>query len=574
MKPCRRCVRLLTSLFALLALTSVFAPIPAGAAEQLAPPEDTVVAVDPASEPYELPAVTLPLSEEQSLPLIDLSELEGIWPQDIVEVIPGKTDATSPTDAVAGAEALPAEGGASLDAFGFGEGAANHIALIYPEDLNAQKPNGDWTDVALTLSVTDAGWRFTDPAGSRIDLPSELSGTTPVTFTTAAGGVFTLAPASGTTSKGEASGASVTYPGAFEGADLIYTLAPGGLQERIVLAAPVGASTFSFTTGAQDLKLAPNLHGGIDVLDAGGAAVATLPAPVAYDASPEPASSVGSYALTGAGPGTMNLEVAMDRGWLAAATYPVVIDPTWDDITNRDGYTDQSSPATSFESDTYLQVDSGKRTYVRFGASQIEASEQIVYGAQMFLYQSATGGVAGGIDAKRVMGTWPASGTLSWNDQPAIGTTVFDNTATANGGGGFWYWDVTELYQHYLDTSSTYNTPWTDHGVALTASNPKTFHAVDSTLQNTDPALYVTYNRLPYAPALDGPVANYVSETESLTLSANQIPGDPNGDDVMVSFQISDDGITWTGTNLVFQSPYDDSKSFTVPSGVLLDGQT
>ncbi len=73
----------MTPFLALLTLTTVFSPIPAAAAGQLDPPPDATVAVDPASQPYDLPPQTQPLSDESSLPLIDLSELQGIWPEDI-----------------------------------------------------------------------------------------------------------------------------------------------------------------------------------------------------------------------------------------------------------------------------------------------------------------------------------------------------------------------------------------------------------------------------------------------------------------------------------------------------------
>jgi YD repeat-containing protein len=367
----------------------------------------------------------------------------------------------------------------------------------------------------------------------------------------------------------------VTYAGAFAGADLVYTLAPGGLQERIVLARPTDTSLFGFVATATDLKLVPNEVGAIDVLDPEGLAVATLPTPVAYDASPDPIASTGTVTLTDHADGGFGLDIAVDPEFLVSASYPVVIDPAWNDAPNRDGYTNQSSPGTSYESNDYLQADSGKRTYIRFNTDSIETDELIVYDAQLMMYPTSAGAVTGGIAAKRVLDPWPAGGTLNWNNQPAIGSTVFDEPTNAPGGGqDWWTWDVTELYQHYLDTADTYNTHWTNLGVALTATNPKTFYAVDATLQNSDPVLYVTYNRLPYAPTLDAPTTGYLTESESLTLSVNQVPSDPNGDDVMVSFQISDNGTSWTGSHLVFESPYDDRKSFTVPAGVLLDGQT
>jgi hypothetical protein len=303
-------------------------------------------------------------------------------------------------------------------------------------------------------------------------------------------------------------------------------------------------------------------------VDPTGSLVAQLPAPIAYDSSAERSVQAGSFSLT-----DTSLIASIDPEWLNVATYPVVIDPSWNATTSRDGYTNQSTSGTSYESADWLQVDSGKRIYLNFNTNAIEGAGVLVYDAQLFLYPDAAGGVTGGITAERVLDPWPAAGTLKWSNQPALGVDI-DTQSTANGGNGWWAWDLTELYQHYIDQANTPNPHWTNYGVALTSTNPKTFYSADNSLANTDPALYVTYNNLPNSPNLDGPTGGYVSESEALTLSVDQIPNDPDGDDVMVSFQISDDGTNWSGSHLVFQSPYDDAKSFTVPAGVLLDGQT
>lgn len=62
--------------------------------------------VDPALAPYVKPAPIEPLTAEERLPVIDLSELPGLWPKDVVEAVPGKLDPVSPSDAVKGAKLL------------------------------------------------------------------------------------------------------------------------------------------------------------------------------------------------------------------------------------------------------------------------------------------------------------------------------------------------------------------------------------------------------------------------------------------------------------------------------------
>ncbi len=532
-----------------------------------------VKSVDPASRPFEVPPATEAPTDEQRMPVLDLADLEGIWPDEAVEVAPAPIDPETPEQALEGTKLVPSEGSGSVDVYGVGPDDSTHVAVIYPEDVNKLQADGEWRDIKVLLAKDADGWRWATPAGASALLPSDLSTETPVTFTVG-DGELRLSPTGGA-APGKADETSVTYPNVFpQGADLRYTATLGGLVEHIVLPREPSTSTFSFDIATKGLTLAVNEHGGIDVVDATEAIVAVFPAAVAYDSSEEPLSATGSYTLTETGDGAWQLGVTIDPEFLKTATYPVEIDPTWDDASNRDGYTNQSSAGTSYESDQYLQVDSGKRSYLRFQTGAIDDFDLVVYDATMFLYPQGSGGVTGGIDAKRVSQSWPSAGTLKWNNQPSVGA-IYDTVGSA-GSDAWWDWNLDDLYQHYLDLGNQYTTHYDNEGVALTASNPKTFHAIDSTLGNSDPMLYVTYNNPPAAPTVDTPLNNYVSESESLTLKVDGgtlWPNDPDGDEVLVSFQISDNGTQWDGSNLVFQSPYDDAKSFTVPAGVLLDGQ-
>jgi hypothetical protein len=564
--------RLGTALLGLSFVATTLATVPAAAAG-LDVGIGEVASVDPLHDAYELPAPTEPPTAEQRLPVLDLSDLEGLWPHDVEEIAPALLDPESPDDALDGMKLLPTEGAADADVYGVGENDASHVAILYPEDVNKLRADGEWRDIKVQLTPADDGWRWSTLGGTTTLLPTELSSQSPVTFSLPQG-ELRMSPASGK-APAEADETTVTYANAFsEGADLRYTATLGSIVEHIVLPRPSSTSSFAFSIEADGLDLVPNDHGGIDVIDRSGDVVANLPAPVAYDGAEEPLSSTGTYALTKLAGSSWRLAIEMDPGFLKTATYPVEIDPTWNDTANRDGYTNQASPNTSYESNQYLQVDSNKRSYVRFQTGAIDEFDLVVYDATMFLYPQGSGGVTGGIDAKKVGASWPAAGTLKWNNQPGLGTLI-DTTSSA-GADGWWKWDLTELYQHYLDLGNQWNPHWVNEGVGLTASNPKTFHATDSTLGNSDPALYVTYNNPPEAPNFKSPPTNYVSESESLTLSVEggaNWPDDPDGDDVLVGFQISDNGTDWEGSHLVFQSPYHDDKSFTVPAGVLLDGQ-
>ncbi len=539
----------------------------------LAAPPDPVRSVDPASQALDFPDPVPPPTDEQRQPVLDFSDLTGLWPEDIVEVAPGDTDPATPDQALEGTSPLLTQGASDVDVYSGTTTPAEHIAMIHTDEVNRVNDAGKWRDIKLDLDPEGKGWSWTDPAGIRTSFPVALSNETPVTVETPEGS-FSIAPSDGQ-SAAKATDDVVSYANAFGNADISYGATLGGVQERIVLHQAPSDPAFTFSASTKGLTLVPNLYGGIDVMSA-DQIVATLPAPVAYDSSEEMTSSTGAFELIEDGDDTWQLTMRFDPTYLASAAYPVVIDPTWDDSPNRDGYTNGASPSTSYESNDFLQVDSNKRSYLKFDTSSISQAEILIYNASLFVYPESAGSVTGGIDAKRVVDPLPNPGTLNWNNQPAVGTS--DDNVSAAGSDGWFDWDVTDLYQHYVDPSNVYNAHYDNNGVALTANNPKTFHAVDSSLQNSDPKLYITYNNLPAHPSFKSPPNGYISESESLTLKINGgqagYPNDPDNDDVLVGFEISDDGTNWTGTHLIFASPFDDKPSFTVPSGVLTDGQT
>jgi len=90
-------------------------------------------------------------------------------------------------------------------------------------------------------------------------------------------------------------------------------------------------------------------------------------------------------------------------------------------------------------------------------------------------------------------------------------------------------------------------------------------------------ALTLVYNNLPGAPVLDVPASGFVSENDTPTLKVKagaDWPTDPDGESVMVQVQVSDDPNLFSGAHLKWQSGFSDERSFLVPSGVLVDGQT
>lgn len=166
---------------------------------------------------------------------------------------------------------------------------------------------------------------------------------------------------------------------------------------------------------------------------------------------------------------------------------------------------------------------------------------------------------------------WP--NPLTWNTQPTVDSTVLDS-ANCTVCMGWMQFDVTDMYQHVLQTDIA--EPWTDHGIRASTDGSATY-VFRSAESAGGPVLALVWNDLPSAPNLDKPATAYVSEDDTPTLKiegGQQWPNDNNGDDVLVQFQISDDASNFSGSHIVWESPWIDTRSYVVPSGVLVDGQT
>ena len=506
------------------------------------------------------------------MPVLAVADENGVRnPKQVPITLPR---AVPPDQAVAGATRLAAIGGPNFNVFGVGPDDSAHVAQVFTQDVNFQAEDGKWEDLRTRI-VPDPGygWRTT-VRGVTVHFPTRLSSSTPVrvdfpdvgSVSAVPQGVDVASPA------GEVSGGTVTYRDALPHTDLAYSPTLGGYKEAIVLKEPAASGELTYTIQTPGLTLRTTPSGDIEVLQA-GRPVAVMPAPIVTDSAADPASALGTYSLQDQGSGAYRLEVAIDRGFLASATYPVTVDPGAQQIytDTSDTFVNSASPDTDFSSTTGLWVGAGTdtgRTFIRFDTTGLGRSGRLVYEAKLWV--DGVVGTAYGplIDASRVTSAWPSP--LTWNNQPTAGEVIISWNCGSSCAG----WHIRELksmYQHILDPANP--DPWTDYGVRLSTSPTAsyTFYSGNSILV---PFLVVKYNDLPDAPSLSFPRDNYVSENDSPTLKITGTPSDPNGDEVFIQYQISDDPNNFTGTHLIWESPWTDERSYVVPSGVLVDGQT
>jgi hypothetical protein len=363
-------------------------------------------------EPLTFAPAPEPLSLKERIPVLAVDDLEGVWPDEAPQVVPGEKDPVSPTDVVDELSLKLGQGSANTDAYAVPE-AGTHVDLVTAAPSNVLV-DGKWEPLDLAVDEKTDAWEGRAESATAT-FPKELGEASPVTVAFAGGSLaFALKGAAGT---GIAEGATVTYPEALEGADLVYRMLPDGVKEEIVLHDAKAPSSFAYLVAATGLELAPNATGGIDVL-AAGAWVAELPPVLVSDSSPEPHGTVGTYALADLGDGTFQLDVTFDATFLEIATFPVTVDPgvTWGP--DRDLYVDSGSPNGDFGGATTLKSGQGLRTFIRFDTSPREKPDRLVYDATLWLYPTATGGVNDPVKAKHPDASWP--NPMTWNNQPGV----------------------------------------------------------------------------------------------------------------------------------------------------------
>ncbi|MFI7440573.1 DNRLRE domain-containing protein [Nonomuraea indica] len=268
-------------------------------------------------------------------------------------------------------------------------------------------------------------------------------------------------------------GSTVTYPGMWDGADLVYTVTGTGVKENIVLArAPAGSPSYGFTlTVSAGLRAEAQADGSIDFLPPSGKTpVFTIPKPFMIDAADDPASPYGkrfssavTQSVTQQGD-QVNITVTPDAAWLAAPerAWPVTIDPTVvvapDAQTSSDAMIVSTSAGVNFDYD--LRLGAGRSgTAVYRGLIQFpQVATAIPPGAVLdkaelgLYYDQALAGnnTPVALEARAVTQAWDAS-TVTWSSintaMGAVAATATYQPAQAN----VWHaYTITDLARGWI----------------------------------------------------------------------------------------------------------------------------
>ncbi|MFN2545020.1 MAG: DNRLRE domain-containing protein, partial [Actinomycetota bacterium] len=468
--------------------------------------------------------------------------------------------------AVAGATPLPEQGASDTDVYAPEAATGAHYVVLHAAPVNAQDETGAWHRRDLTPVAEPSGWTSTDGV-STVHYPRVLGSNAPVRFELTHGAVMIFPESqSPLPTPGNSDGRAVRYADALPDTDLAFIPTLGGFAETDTLGSQAAPGTLSYHVQATGgLQLSVRGSGGIEVRSGEGV-VAVIPLGEAEDSANPPHTTTAQMSLTQTGGGgNYRLEVSLDPAFLASAVYPVRIDPGASTLlTLRDTYVDSGSPASSFENNAkLLTAGSGgtitRSSFLSFDTSTLQSSDAVVYSAT--LYAANEVGTSA-IDARQVTAAWPT--TLTWNNQPGVGSRTFDSFAGSQN--TTWQWNLSDLYQHYLDQSST------DYGIRLSGNNDHRFFSSDNTSGKPDPQLVVSFDRLPPPPVLAGPADGEEFDAPEPLLRIEALPVDPDGDDVLVDYQISTSSTDFSTP--IWESGWTDATSVPALDAPLADGTT
>ena len=312
----------------------------------------------------------------------------------------------------------------------------------------------------------------------------------------------------------ENSSAALEYAIKGENTKLDYTITAAGIKENIIVAKPQSSYRYQFALNAGELV--PNLKNTneVELLDASGAVVYTIEAPVMEDAAGEESRSI-KLSISKSDE-LFILELQANDEWINEKDrqFPVRIDPTVRlDLAQsaiEDTYVEENNPNATRPHDYELYVGNNSlglvRTYVKFVLPALPKYSQIVSASfAMFLRDCDVGSNS----TAAVMNLYDLAGyspweynTVTWNNQPigtarnaASGMTVIDycNFATASERTGF-QWDLTKVAKSWYNGG-------TNNGLVVTSSNENIyplrmrFFSAQSYIVSSNgyPSIYVAY---------------------------------------------------------------------------------
>ncbi|MEV6301232.1 DNRLRE domain-containing protein [Actinoplanes sp. NPDC051861] len=288
-------------------------------------------------------------------------------------------------------------------------------AEISAAPVNYRDGRGRWQPIDTRVRPSErAGY----PQGNATNTFTSLFGARGVRFEKDGRAVGLGLPGAGAAPRVD--GSTVTYPGAADGADVVYEVTPTELKEKIVLKrAPAGPVSYTFPLDTRGLTAVAQPDGSIAFRSAGGATVLTMPAPFMYDGANATSTKVTQKVAGN------SVTVTADAAWLAdpGRRYPVVVDPTIRvqpvPVDAQDVMISSGAATTNFGNSYELRVGTDAtaawRSLLKFDTSMVPAGTAID-DAQLQLYYDSSYHAYGfdvPMEARRITTAWSES-TATW----------------------------------------------------------------------------------------------------------------------------------------------------------------
>ncbi|CAM3387721.1 DNRLRE domain-containing protein [Kibdelosporangium persicum] len=384
-------------------------------------------------------------------------------------------------------------------------------------------------------------------------------------------------------------GSRATYPGVLPGADLIIETTRTGFEQYIELhAKPAEAPTYTLPLQLAGAKLTQLPDGSAAFVDSKtGEQLATMPAPVMWDSTVDPASGEHTRrAPVGMTIKDDQLILTPDAKFLAdpATRYPVTVDPATAAIYGAFDTFVQQGYSTDQSSSTELKLGNNgsnqrARSYINWNTAAIAGKQVSAAKLNLFAFHSWS-------CQARTWEVWPAglaTTATRWGAEPTRTGSAPAATSTETKGYGSgcadgWITaDVTNLVKSWADQRLS------TAGMGLKAANEDdsyTWKRMNSGNAATNvPFISVTYDSAPQpgdglGASPPGFVYNGRGVVSSLTPTLSYQAGDAVGDKVQALFQVFDPLTELLVTEMrVPDAPSGTRVSAIVPAGNLQHGR-
>ncbi|WP_327584612.1 DNRLRE domain-containing protein [Nonomuraea sp. NBC_00507] len=281
-------------------------------------------------------------------------------------------------------------------------------------------------------------------------------------------------------------GAAVTYPGVWDGVDVVYRLTSEGVKEYLVLTKPPAAgASYAFTVKTGGMQAQARPDGSIAFLGPDGTAAFTIPKPFMIDSEKDATSPYGwrsSEAVrqeVSQQGSEATITITPDAGWLAASErkWPVVIDPTIrlqpDWFRAEDTYVNSAAPAANYADGWRLPVGRTSAGAINRSLINIPVLDALPDGnvqvdqARFEVYFDQALGETGPvtIGAHEITSDWSIY-DVAWSSQPSFNATAASTVTRQSGELSRWHsFDVTPVVQGWLGQE------FTSYGLMLKAAD-------------------------------------------------------------------------------------------------------